>query len=215
MDSTQMRQTSLESQAEAQTTKASQMPTKAPRSWFGVSPVTLIQCLIVIVSLLCLILSVIPLGDLDTAGEQYEVAIALISGSSVAFLLTLVLNSAELALRRFRNFKTGIPTTWFFWLSIFILLCCMAAFALITSIVAIKQVDKDNYFINYDADWCRDKPDGELYNCKDGFFSKEPMFFVLMAFSAILMVLQGFLCCVWKKSGWNSQKSQRDSAIEA
>jgi hypothetical protein len=118
-------------------------------------------------------------------------------------------------LRRFRGSKTGIPTKWFFWLSIFILLCCMAAFALITSMVAIKQADKNEYFDNYDADWCRDKPDGELYNCKDGFYQKEPMFFVLMAFSAILMVLQGFLCCVWKKSGWNTRKSQRDLAIEA
>lgn len=82
-----MRQTSLESQTEAQATKAPQMLTKTPRSWAGVSPVTFIQCLIVVTSLLCFILSVIPLGDLDTAGEQYEVAIALISGSSVAVCL--------------------------------------------------------------------------------------------------------------------------------
>ncbi|KAH8177594.1 hypothetical protein LIA77_02676 [Sarocladium implicatum] len=168
-----------------------------------------VQTSIISFSLAIVLLSVIPLKDLSTAGESYQSHLGLVAGTAVAPFLILLLNLVDQILRATRSSTTGIRPDWHFGLSIVAFLAALVAATMYSVPVAFEYEDKKSIFLNEDRDTCWDYSGSQRQpvGCKDGYWDREALWIVLIVMSIILLVLQSVMTFKFVMGEWKARKS--------
>ncbi|KAK0389155.1 hypothetical protein NLU13_2730 [Sarocladium strictum] len=172
---------------------------RAPRPWGPTSARLWIHILVIILAIACIVLSLIPVTDLqdDRLGETYAMNIYWTACLAIAPFLCLIPSAAEIATYVVRAQNRGIHPFWFLGASIFSMLSAWTAAIMNSVLVGLKLSDKNSIFLNYRGDSCEDRAnflDGNVV-CYNGWYDREGLFVALTVLGFVLAAAESVLCC--------------------